>query len=75
MNEDGLPPLWKYNLPSHFSKVIDGQHIYFSEPYVAQIRLDGIALGSLSATSKMGQMRDSSNEGKDSNPEEVTLLR
>ena len=51
---DILPPAWKYQLPSHVAYPLQNETVYFTEPYHAQLRSDGLAMGSVNFTAKGG---------------------
>jgi hypothetical protein len=53
MDEDIMPPTWKYNTPGHVVIDVDNEPVYFAAPYSGQLREDGVGIGGYDAWRKV----------------------
>jgi hypothetical protein len=44
MDEDIMPPTWRYNTPGHILIEAGNELVYFAAPYSGQLREDGIGI-------------------------------
>ena len=49
MDEDIMPPTWKYSAPGHVLIMVGNEPLYFTAPYSGQLRADGIGIGGYEA--------------------------
>jgi hypothetical protein len=45
MDDDIMPPTWRYNTPGHALIEFDNEPVYFTAPYSGQLQADGIGIG------------------------------
>lgn len=53
MDDDIMPPTWKYNTPGHVVIDAGNASVYFAAPYSGQLREDGVGIGGYDAWRKV----------------------
>jgi hypothetical protein len=53
MDDDIMPPTWKYNTPGHVVIDVGNESVYFAAPYSGQLREDGVGIGGRDAPRKV----------------------
>ena len=73
--QNPMPPAWRFTNPSASAPSIGNETVYFTTPYIAQLRSDGFAYGGMAADENSNMAFDEGKERRADDQEEANLLQ